>query len=481
MNPEEQVDRILEHAADVFGFNKSQDALVVGVSGGPDSLALLHLLQSHLSLDQLIVAHLDHALRPSSVEEERMVANAAKGLRYFSDRVDVAELARNRGLSIEDAGRTARYEFLSRVAENMGAIAIAVGHNADDQVETILMHMLRGSGAAGLRGMLPVSTLPGRPGLWLIRPLLRLTRDSILEYCQTHNLSPIFDESNVDTIYFRNRIRHELLPVLESFTPDFRRRILELSEIITADEEVLTDLTSRVEQEIIRERSEDSISLDLGAWRELPLALRRRLLRQAIAEIVPSGREVSFSALEAYRRVAETADSGSMADLPCGGKLRVSYGQLMIHATPDVVNSDFPQISQNESRTLSIPGEVQLENGWHIAAEWLDSPDIAGIQSNTDPWTAYIYCQPTPTLFVRTRRRGERFWPLGMSGEVKIKEIMINRKIPRYLREGWPLIASEEHGVWIAGHVIDHRVRVLPHHRSAVRLRCRPPGKSGAS
>ena len=481
MNPNEQVGQILGYATEMFGFDSRRDTLVVGVSGGPDSLALLHLLRGYLSPEHLVVGHLDHGLRPTSADEAESVARAAAGTRFFSERVDVAELARNRKLTIEEAGRTARYEFLGRLAEKAQARAIAVGHNADDQVETILMHLLRGSGSTGLRGMLPISLLSGKPGLWLLRPLLRSTRASIMQYCLDHDLSPIFDESNADTAYFRNRIRHDLLPILETYSPEFRRRILELSDIITADEELLAEATTRCALEITLERDDGIITYDLHAWRALPLGLRRRLLRMAVAEILPSVKDVGFPAIEAYRQVAENAGTGAQADLAGGGKMLVNYGRLTLSATPVAANDNFPQIPDSGSRPLSIPGEVDLGNGWRITAECLDSPDISAIRGNQDPWKAYVYCEPGTILHVRPRQKGERFFPLGMDSEVKIKEIMINRKIPRHLRDRWPIVSSDEHGLWIVGHATDHRARVLPHHRSAVVLRCLSPGRTGAS
>jgi tRNA(Ile)-lysidine synthase len=197
--------------------------LIVAVSGGPDSLALLHMLarQSLLPAEALLVAHLDHALRPSSAAEAHFVAATAAewGVAGRVERVDVRTLAETGRLTLEAAARQARYDFLARVVTEAGGRAIATGHTADDQAETVLMHILRGSGTAGLRGMLPASPVPGHPHLTLLRPWLRASRAEIVAYCQEHRLRPITDESNTDPAYFRNRLRHELLPLLAAYNP----------------------------------------------------------------------------------------------------------------------------------------------------------------------------------------------------------------------------------------------------------------------
>jgi tRNA(Ile)-lysidine synthase len=201
--------------------------LVVAVSGGPDSLALLHLLsrrELHPAAN-LVVGHLNHQLRPSAAADATFVAEtaAAWGLECHTESVDVAGLARRDGLSLEEAGRGARYQFLARLAHAVGAAHVAAGHNADDQAETVLMHFLRGAGLSGLRGMRPAGPLPGDPAITLLRPFLTTGRAEIEAYCQEHGLAPLTDASNTDTTYFRNRLRHELLPYLAGYNPGHPR------------------------------------------------------------------------------------------------------------------------------------------------------------------------------------------------------------------------------------------------------------------
>ncbi len=231
----------------------SGDAVVVGVSGGPDSLCLLHLLlclRDEYDLT-LHIAHLNHRLRGTEADSDAaFVGQLAQkwALPATVESRDVAALAEEGRLAIEEAARQARYAFLARTARQVGAQRIAVGHNADDQVETIVMHWLRGAGLAGLRGMQPVSKLEEmRLGeekeavghktvdLLLIRPLLETPRSAIEAYCAAHELEPRFDRSNLDTTYYRNRLRHELLPFLETFNPRIREVILRSASIFSAD------------------------------------------------------------------------------------------------------------------------------------------------------------------------------------------------------------------------------------------------------
>ena len=206
----------------------TQQQFVVGVSGGPDSLALLHMLCDLYAPAQLIVAHLDHGLRPESVEEAAFVkaTTVAWGCRFHPKQVDVTKLAAENGWSIEEAGRNARYAFFAELAVQKRATAVLVAHHADDQAETVLMNLLRGAGLAGLSGMRTISPLPGRPDLLLVRPLLKVSRREIEAYCETHDLRPISDESNTNPDFLRNRVRLELIPLLADLKP--RNRSIEL-------------------------------------------------------------------------------------------------------------------------------------------------------------------------------------------------------------------------------------------------------------
>ncbi|MCA9971462.1 MAG: tRNA lysidine(34) synthetase TilS, partial [Anaerolineales bacterium] len=346
----------------------SHSPLVVGVSGGPDSLALLHLLHRLLPANRLVVAHLDHGLRPEAAADARFVAEtaAAWGMACVIQAVDVAALAAQQQLSLEAAGRQARYAFFARVAQQAGAEMVAVGHNADDQAETVLMHLIRGAGPAGLRGMQPVSPLVGVLGVWLLRPLLNAPRAAIDAYCHAHDLQPRHDLTNQDPRFFRNRIRHELLPLLESYNPGIHSGLLQLASILTAEDALLQAQQLEAWQTLLVARGADWLRLDRSGWRALPVALQRRLLRHAVAQLRPDVSDVPFDAVEQARLLAESADTGAASVLPGGLVLRVAYETIFIGGG-DPVLAPGPQL-EDEARRLPIPGVLTLANGWQLRA-----------------------------------------------------------------------------------------------------------------
>ena len=483
MNLIDQVRLALIKATEIGGFDLQNTQIVAGVSGGPDSLALLHSLRLIIPAKNLIVAYLDHGLRPTSAAEASRVAAAAEGLRFHTTRVDVATRAHSNHQSIEEAGRDARYEFLTDVARQEHAPVIAVGHNQDDQIETILMHFLRGSGPAGLQGMKLASLLPNHPAFWLVRPLLGVDRNEIERYCAANDLEPVLDESNADPGFFRNRLRVELLPELETYNPQVRRRILEMSDIMAAEEELLAGLTDDAWRDALFAQENSYVAIGRTAWLAQVPAIRRRMLRRAAAAVLPGLRDLSFRALESARAIAEAGQTGTRADLPSGLTLLVSYDTLIVYARSSDLTVGFPQMRDTETRALPIPGTVALAGGLRLSAKWIaaDTISIDTIQNNSDLLTVYVSCEANCGLFVRPRRKGEKMWPLGMSSEKKLKEIMIDRKIPAYLRDLWPIVVTETHPIWLVGHVLDHRAAISAGCQRLIRLRCLPPAGLDAS
>ena len=467
-----QVAAALEAALGAAGLAGSSGSLIVGVSGGPDSLALLDCLAQLLPAERLVVAHLDHGMRPSAAAEAAQVAEAAaiRGLRYVGGRADVPALAHDAGLSLETAARAARYDFLAAVARAEGAAAVVVGHNADDQAETILMHLLRGAGAAGLRGMAAAAPLPGHADLWLLRPLLGIGRADIGAYCRDAGLEPAADASNLDPSFTRNRLRHELLPVLAAHAPHTAQRLREAGILLAAEDDLLSALEDDAWQTIARQ-APASIALSRAAWREQPLALRRRLLRRAVAAVAAAPVELSFRSIEAARRLAEGQASGGRVALAGGVVMVVGYETLDFGRGPATTSDDWPQLTAGEAVSLPIPGAVALAGGWRLLAEPLPALDYDAIRANADPWTVTIALEWPQPLLVRPRLPGERIRPLGLGGTATLKKLMIDRKIPAAARARWPVVATAAQPVWLAGHVLDDRARVQPDSTTVVRLR----------
>lgn len=466
------------------------ETVVVGVSGGPDSLCLLHALHGLApELDaRLHVAHVHHGLRGAEADADAaFVAEtaAAWGLPCAVEQIDVAELASRAGLSLEEAARAARYAFLGRLATQLGAQVVAVGHNADDQAETVLMHFVRGSGLAGLRGMQPSSVFPLQElsildyqlpmvNLRLIRPLLAVSRAAILAYCAQHELQPRFDRSNEDTAFFRNRLRHELLPLLEGYNPQMRRILGNTAAVLADDFELLRgDLLTAWPQVVVQEDAQ-WLALDLHAWRRLPAALQRSVLREAIQRLRASLRNVNFAHVDHAFWLLHEGRAGDRMTLPAGLELVLGYDRFAVgDEGVELPMNDLPLLAV-EWLPLAVPGTISL-SGWQITTALLAPADLPpGWQANTDPWQAWLDADvlgPTPAL--RTRRAGDRFQPLGMAGRSKLlAELFTNVKIPAPARDQWPLLVTTSDDIaWICCLRVDERVRITPATQRVLHIR----------
>lgn len=468
------------------------DGVVVGVSGGPDSLCLLHvLLRLRQQYDLYIhVAHLNHGMRgPEADADADFVAGLASawGVAATIEKQDVPALAKEHGLAFEEAARRARYAFLARVAGEIGAAKIAVGHHADDQAETVLMHVMRGAGLAGLRGMLPLTPItdyrligrlagPEMSRLAIIRPLLETTRAEIEGYCAAQGLAPRFDLSNLDTTYFRNRLRHEVLPLLEACMPGVRVRLCRTAAVAAADYELLTRARERAWTEVVREEREGMVVLDRAAWRALPVALQRAVLRQAACRLRQSLRDVNFVHVESARQIGLRGETGARAVLPMGLTLVVDYDALVMGGA-DLAPPppDEPLLWSAEPLMVSWPGATPLpDSPWILVVAELGVGDVAGVSTTLDPWTAYLdadaLCARAP-LMLRPRRTGDRFRPLGMGGHtVKLNAWLINIKVPRAWRDHVPLLVAGDEIAWVCGRRIGEPFAIGPTTRRVARL-----------
>jgi tRNA(Ile)-lysidine synthetase-like protein len=401
---------------------------------------------------------------------------AAWQISFDSKKVDVPQLAAEQKLSIEAAGRLARYQYFAELANEMNAGSVAVAHHADDQAETVLMHILRGSGLSGLRGMLPVVPLAGAHSCLLIRPFLHISRADIEAYSQEHNLHPLYDESNLDTTFLRNRVRHELLPVLATYNPQIKTRLQQLATAVAADYDLLDSLLAESWMAVLHTHSPDYIQLNRAAWLSLPLSLRRGTLRYAVQQLRPFLHDIGFQPVEQARQIIEKGHTGAQASLPGNLTLLLGYEYLTITAGTQPIPSDVPQLLADIPLTLSVPGHIQLANGWTLTASLLENREFSHIQNNDNRWIAYVSVGEGEHLTVRARQPGERLRPLGMKGQtVKVKELMINRKIPAHLRQRWPLVVWQDQVIWAVGHHLDERVRVTADTSPIVELQCQPP------
>lgn len=448
--------------------------IVVGVSGGPDSLCLLHVLHTLAPAlrVRLHVAHLHHGLRGAEADADAAFVRetaAAWGLPFTLERADIATQAGHSGASLEEAAREARYTFLARLAAAVGAPAVAVGHNADDQAETVLMHFLRGSGLAGLRGMQPRSKWPtinsqtAMGNLCLIRPLLFVTRREILDYCAMHGLAPRFDRSNEDTTFFRNRLRHELLPLLESYNPQMRRILGSTAAVLADDYELLRGELLAAWPAVVVQESGPRLVFDLDAWRHLPTAMQRSVLREAIHRLRGSLRNVNFVHVDNARTLLHEGLAGDRMTLPAGLEVALGYDRFAVGDEGVQLPVDHAPQMDAAWLPLSAPGTTSLA-GWILETALLDPANLPpDWQANADPWQATLDADvlgPTPAL--RTRRPGDRFQPLGMTGRSKLlAELFTNAKVPAPARDRWPLLLTTAGDIaWVCGLRVDERAKV---------------------
>ncbi len=468
-------------------------SVVIGVSGGPDSLCLLHALHTlapELDL-RLHVAHLDHQLRGAASEADaHFVGELAQhwGLPHTIDSRDVHGFARSHKLSLEEAARQVRYGFLLEVALAQGSQLIAVAHHADDQTETVLMHFLRGSGLAGLRGMLPKSPISNlqfptlnlqppishsemrdrRSKIYLVRPLLDTPRSEIETYCEQHGLAPRRDATNADTTYFRNRLRHELLPALETYNPNIRTVLRHTAAVIAADYDTLSAHTNFAWDMTILTESHSAITFDLALWREQPIGTQRALLRRAIHQLRPPLRDVDFIHIEAALELVQRAHTGDQATLPQNLLLEVSYNRLIIAPREELSLPDWPLLPERfSSLAVSVPGVTPLpESAWILeASSVLPSTEYSsGLAAQFD-----AAALPT-SLRLRPRQTTDRFHPQGMPAPVRLKDWMISVKVPRAIRDRLPLIVTGEHIIWVPGFRVGQPFLVSEKTRQIVKL-----------
>ena len=427
---------------------RAGETVVVAVSGGADSVALLDIL-ARLENErlQLVIAHLNHRLRGAeSDEDERFVGRLAAGYRlpFELRRVDVAALAAGSRLSLEDAGRTARYAFFAETAQKHGAGSVALAHHLDDQAETVLIRLLRGAGGAGLSGM--ESCGPGN----LKRPLLQVRRAEIEQYLQVRGLTHRNDATNADTAFLRNSVRHELLPFLRRYNPKVSERLAATAEILACDQQLLGQLTETAYGRLAR-RQASAIVLDIDALAREARGLRLRLYRRALSELRGDLKHIGLAHLEAIDRLVASERPNAKLKLPGDCFVARGYGDLSFQGSEAPTDAVW-------QLTIEGEGSHQLPAGGRLLIERLPRP--ARLDSGSRR-LAYLSpeCAPFPWV-LRGFAAGDRFRPLGMEGEQKVKDLFINRKIPLNRRRSIPLLLSAGRILWVVGVMMADGARV---------------------
>lgn len=479
---ESVVDRVhREVEAALRGPAAGASSLVVAVSGGPDSMALLHALlhlRDRLGLS-LRGAHLDHGLRgDAGAADAAFVAEAfsAAGVPCEVETADVAAYRATHRLSPEQAAREVRYSFLARVCREHGADAVALGHTSDDQVETVLMHIVRGSGLTGLRGMAVCSSRPvGGAAVRLFRPLLGLPRSDTEAYCRALDLRPRMDESNRSPDFTRNRVRTELLPLLEELNPSIRDAVLRLSTAAARDLAYLDEEADRVWEEAAA-AGEDRVTLDRRAVARLAPALGTHLLRRAVGAVKGDLDGIYMRHVDDITELLG-GPAGRTIDLPGGLRFHVGYDEAIV-ARADADLCPLPRIEGEH--TLAVPGETRV-GGWVVTARLVDRPTDDALRLSSDgrgEATGSHVARMSPSVLgegivLRARRPGDRFHPLGAPGSKKLKDFMVDAKVPAAWRDRVPLVVTPRGIAWVTGWRIADWCRVAPEDSRVVEISLR--------
>lgn len=431
------------------------DTVACAVSGGPDSVAMLHgLLELKECLNiKLAVAHLDHGFRLESAAEAEFVKGMAEslGLPFYTEKARLGDTLAGLPVNRQAAAREARYDFLKRAADRLHADKIAVAHTADDQAETVLMRLIRGSGMSGLAGIPPVRKVDSLRSV--VRPLIYATRREVEGYLSENKIASVTDPSNLKKVYLRNRIRLELLPVLGAYNPHVPEALARAAELLRSDEEFLEGQAREAMESIVaREKDRPGLrrtELRLEDFDRLPEALRRRVVRLAVEEVKGDLLGLSYGHVtDAVRDIYE-GPTGRGVDLPGGVRVERSYKKLLIY---------FPEEGISFSVPLPMPGEGQASHAEAPEAGLTVEAEIVSGASPVDKDSELFDMDKMDgPLVVRSRRPGDSFYPVGMEGKKKLKTFFIDLKLPRVERARVPLLECAGEIAWVMGYRQDRR------------------------
>ncbi len=459
--------------------------IVVGVSGGADSLCLMDVLRQAGYL--ILVGHFNHQLREEATREAAAVEQMVRrlGLPVVVEGADVRAFARQQSLSLEEAARVLRYRFLFGLARQHQAQAVAVGHTADDQVETVLMHLLRGAGLRGLRGMAYRTILPlFDDRIPLVRPLLDLWREETQLYCASRGLRPLLDPSNESLNFLRNRIRHLLIPTLETYNPKVRVVVWRMAQALNADYEIILQVVDEAWKHTVLSQAEGLVIFDATALVALSENVRRHLFRRAIEHISPTA-DVRYAVLE---RMEAFWNAGTgILFLPGGIRVLREGEQVFVVGERAMLPFErWPQLpAGTDVLPVQLPCQVELAGGWQFVAEPWNIPALAieQMQHNQDRFQVWLDADALQgELMLRVRREGDRFAPLSLGGHSqKLSDFFINVKLPRRARARWPLLCAGEQIAWVPGYQPAYPFRVTPSSRHIWYFALHPPRHASPS
>ncbi len=425
---------------------EEDDNIVLGISGGHDSMSLLYLLmeiKKRLSFN-LILAHVNHGVRgEDALKDELFVKSISDrlNLKYFSKKVDMVARAKEKNISQEEAGRELRYGFFREIIKTLGKGKIAVAHNRKDQAETLLLRIMRGTGLDGLKAM------DFKSGD-IIRPILDIDRWEIEKYIYDNKIETVLDRTNLESIYSRNKVRLELIPYIEeNFNPNIVDTLFRLSESARIDSEFLEKYTEKKYSKVLIKEEDGKIIFKDSKFEEEDLSIKKRLLRKAIDNLNKGLQGIEEIHITSIIELFSKKETGKKINLPNDIIARVSYNNLIVEKL-------------RRDRSISpTPSLVELEIGENVLDDYmlvidlqiLDRREFAS-QGKYRNVEYFDYNKIVGKSYIRSRKAGDRFKPLGMRGSKKIKDYFIDEKIPREERDKIPLLVDEENIIWVIGY-----------------------------
>lgn len=462
--PAGRLDRLVDRFMDRHRLMNRGDAILVAVSGGPDSVALLLLLAERAPGRgvRLGIAHLNHGLRAEADRDEAFVGNLAaeRQLPLHVRRADVRAYGRRHRLSLEEAGRALRYGFLEEILAAHGYTQIALGHQADDNAETLLLNLLRGSGPLGLAG------IPAVRGGRYIRPLLTARRTDIEAYLAARGVAAAADATNAAERFLRNRVRHRLIPLLErDYHPQVSRVLGRTGLILQAEEEWLETLIDPIYADTLTETGAGWVGLDAAALGRMPAAAARRVIRRAVRHAKRDLRRIGFDHIERVWALAQRGADAGPLHLPGGIRVFRRSGTIAVGT-----DTCAPPLPPDFAYSLAGGGTLDIRETGEVLVLSEVPLDAVPVPWPSDPAHAYMDLEAVGfPLVVRNFRPGDRFAPLGAAGTQKLKKYFSDHKIDRAERRRSPLLIGGGRILWVAGHRLDRSVAVTPQTRRVLK------------
>lgn len=451
---------------------KQGDRILIALSGGPDSIALTHVLYTLKECFNinLFAAHVNHCVRGKEADEDEAYAKDfcdRLNIPFFSIRIDVNELAKNKGISTEMAGREVRYEFFNKIKNENNINKIALAHNSNDQAETLLMRIMRGTGIQGLIGIKPVRDE------YYIRPILCIDRADIENYCHGNNLMPRIDKTNLETIYSRNKVRLELIPYIkENFNEDIVDTLNRLSETIEKDNDFLEEITSKYFSQYIKiSNREIIIDKDIFLLHE---AMVTRLLRKSLESL--TGNLVNFEKVHIYDMIKlNKQGTGKSINLPKGVLVQNIYGDLVLSylSNKDKSVKTELKLSDNVLNKDLLSKGITLEEkilGYKVSLKLIsNNKDINLKKDNLVKY--FSIDEDIESVVIRNRKDGDQFNPYGMTGTKKLKDVFMDLKIRKDLRDDIPLVLINDKIGWIVGYRVSNAFKVSRNSKNILEIK----------